>query len=45
MDKSLKEEATFALSEMECLLTKVGGMFWGLESTLGKALSTAEEEN
>ena len=27
MDKSLKEEATFAVSEMECLLTKVGGMF------------------
>jgi len=44
MDKSLKEEATFAVSEMDCLLTKVGGMFLGLESTLGKALSTAEEK-
>jgi hypothetical protein len=29
---------------MECLLNKVGGMFLGLESTLGKALSLAEEK-
>jgi hypothetical protein len=43
MDKSLKEEATIAVSEMECLLNQVGGMFLGLESTLGKFL-TAEEK-
>jgi hypothetical protein len=36
MDKTLKEEATYAVSEMECLLNQVGGMFLGLESTLGK---------
>jgi hypothetical protein len=44
LDKSLKEEATLAVSEMECLLNQVGGMFLGLESTLGKFLSTAEEK-
>jgi hypothetical protein len=44
MDKTLKEEATNAVSEMECLLNQVGGMFLGLESSLGKALSAAEEK-
>jgi hypothetical protein len=44
MDKTLKEEATYAVSEKECLLNEVGGMFLGLESTLAKALSTAEEK-
>jgi hypothetical protein len=44
MDKTLKEEATYAVSEMECLLNHVGGLFLGLESTLEKALSTAEEK-
>ena len=44
MDKSLKEEAIRAVSEMDCLLNKLGGMFLGLESTLEKALTTAEKE-
>ena len=41
MDKSLKEEAVLAVSEMDCLLNKLGGMFLGLESTLEKVLTTA----
>jgi len=43
MDKTLKEEAVLAVSEMDCLLNKLGGMFLGLESSLEKALTTAEE--
>lgn len=44
MDKSVKEEAVHAVSEMECLLNKLGGMFLGLECTLEKVLTTAEKE-
>jgi len=44
MDKSLKEEAVLAVSEMDCLLNKLGGMFLGLECTLEKVLTTAEKE-
>jgi len=44
MDKSLKEETVLAVSEMDCLLNKHGGMLLGLESTLEKVLTTAEKE-
>jgi hypothetical protein len=41
MDKTLKEEAVNAVSEMDSLLNKLGRMFLGLECTLEKALKTA----
>jgi hypothetical protein len=44
MDKTLKEEAVFAVSEMDSLLNRYKGMFMGLESTLKKALTAAEKE-
>jgi hypothetical protein len=43
MDKTLKQ-ATYAVSEMECLLNQVGGMFWGLESTLGESSFSSRGE-
>jgi hypothetical protein len=44
MDKTLKEEAVHAVSEMDSLLNKLGGMFLGPERSLEKALTTAEKE-
>jgi hypothetical protein len=44
MDKSLKEEAVHAVSEIEGLLNKLGGMFLGLDCTLEKVLTTAEDK-
>jgi hypothetical protein len=43
MDKTMKKEAEYAVSEMDSLLNKLGGMFLGLECTLKKALKTAKE--
>jgi hypothetical protein len=43
MDKTLKEEAVFAVSKMDILLNRLKGMFMGLEYTLKKALTTAEK--
>ena len=43
MDKTLKEEVVHAVSEMDSLLNKLGGMFLGLECMLEKALTTAEK--
>jgi hypothetical protein len=43
MDKTLEEEAEHAVSEMDNLLNKLGGMFLGLECMLKKALTTAKE--
>ncbi|PSN46566.1 hypothetical protein C0J52_19706 [Blattella germanica] len=45
MDKILKEEAINAVSDMNSLLNKLSGMFLGLESSLTKALSTADRVN
>jgi hypothetical protein len=42
MEKTPKEEAVHAVSELDSLLNKLRGMFLGLEWTLEKAL-TAEE--
>ena len=44
MDKILKEEVVFAVSKMDILLSRLKGMFMGLECTLKKALTTAEEQ-
>jgi len=44
MDKSLKEEAVLAVSEMDCLLNQLGGMFLGLECTLEKVLTRAGKD-
>ena len=44
MDKALKEEAVQAVSAIDSLLNKLSGMFLGLESTLKKAITTAEKE-
>jgi hypothetical protein len=44
MDKTLKEEAVFAVSEMDILLNTLKGMSMGLECTMKKALATAEKE-
>ena len=43
MDKTLKEEAVNAVSEMDSLLNKLGGMFLSLECMLKKALTTGKE--
>jgi hypothetical protein len=43
MDKTLKEEAVHAVSEMDSLLNKLGGKILGLECMLEKALTTAEK--
>jgi len=42
MDKTTKEEALHAVSELDYLLSKLSGMFLGLESSLKKAITTAE---
>ena len=44
MDRTLKEEAIHAVSEMDTMLSKLSGMFQGLESTLKKALIAAEKD-
>lgn len=44
MDRTLKEEALKSVSEMNCILNKLSGMFSGLESSLKKALITATKE-
>ena len=44
MDKTLKEEAVFAVSKMDILLNRLKGMFMGLECTLKKALTSAEKQ-
>jgi len=44
MDKTLKEEAVHAVSEMDSLLNRLRGMFLGLECTLKKAITTAKKE-
>ena len=43
MDKTLKEEAMHAVSEMDSMLNRLNGMFLGLESTLEKALKANED--
>jgi replication-associated recombination protein RarA len=43
-DKTLKENAVNAVREMDSLLNKLGGMFWGLECTLEKAVRTSDKE-
>jgi hypothetical protein len=43
MDKSLKEEVVHAVSEMECLLNKLRGMFLSLECTLKKSTHYSRE--
>ena len=45
MDKFLKEEEVLAVSEMDCLLKKLGGMFLGLESTLESTHYSREGES
>ena len=45
MDKTLKEEAVNAVSDINSLLNKLSGMFLGLESSLTKALKTANVGN
>jgi hypothetical protein len=42
MDKTLKKEAIKSVREMDTILNKLGGMFLGIESSLRKALTTAE---
>ena len=44
MDKTLKEEAMHAVSEMASMLNRLSGMFMGLESTLKKALIATEKD-
>jgi hypothetical protein len=44
MDKTLKEEAVQAVSEVDSMLNRLRGMFLGLECTLKKAITTAEKE-
>jgi hypothetical protein len=44
MDNTLKEEAVHAMSEMDSLLNKIGGMFLGLARTLEKVLTTADKK-
>jgi len=43
MDRMMKEEAIHAVSEMDATLSRLSGMFQGLESTLQKALIAAEK--
>jgi hypothetical protein len=43
MDRTLKEEAMHAVSEMDSMLNRLNGMFMGLESTLEKALKANED--
>ena len=42
MDKTTKEEALKAVSEIDNLLSKLSGMFLSLELSLKKAIRTAE---
>jgi hypothetical protein len=44
MDKTLKEEAVQAVSEVDNMLNRLRGMFLGLECTLKKAITTTEKE-
>ena len=44
MDRMMKEEAMHAVSEMDAMLSRLSGMFQGLESTLKKALIAAEKD-
>ena len=43
MDKTLKVEAMHEVSEMDSMLNRLNGMFWGLESTPEKALKANED--
>jgi hypothetical protein len=45
MDRTIKEEAIHAVSEMDTLLNKLSGMFMGLESTLKKAFIDKEKDS
>ena len=42
MDKTLKVETIKSVREMDTILNKLSGTFLGLESSLRKALTTAE---
>ena len=42
MDKTLKEEARKAVSEIDGMLNKISSMFMGLEQALKKALAATE---
>jgi hypothetical protein len=44
MDRTMKEEAIHAVSEMNVMLSRVRGMFLGLESTLKKAIIATEKD-
>ena len=44
MDKTLKEEAVYVVSEMDSLLNGLRRMFLGPECTLEKAITAAEKE-
>jgi len=44
MDRTMKEEAIHAVSEMDAMLSRLSGMFQGLDSTLKKALIAAEKD-
>jgi hypothetical protein len=44
IDKTLKEEAVYAVSEMDKLLNRLRGMFFGLECALEKAITKAVKE-
>ena len=44
IDKILKEEAVYAVREMDRLLNRLRGMFLGLECALEKAITKAEKE-
>lgn len=43
MDKTIKEEAIHAVSEMDTLINRLSGMFMGLESALKKAFTDKED--
>ena len=44
MDRTMKEEAIHAVSEMDDMLSRLKGMFQGLERTLEKAIIAAEKD-
>jgi hypothetical protein len=44
MDKTIKEEAMHVVSEMDCMLNRLSGMFLGLESALKKAFNDNEKD-
>jgi hypothetical protein len=44
MDRTMKEEAIHAVSEMDVLLSRLSDMFLGLESTLKKAIIATEKD-